>query len=173
DLAAAVLGALGLAQPEERGMADAPVLRPLRETHLADGPRLDPVVAAPRRRADLEGRGGAPERLELRLDVRERRVVEARADLRDVHQPPALVEAQVERAEVGARALRRGVAADDELLAELALDLQPVPRAARGVVAQAPLRHDALEPLLGSRLVELPAVLEHVIAAAHDGARRR
>ena len=154
-------------------MADPAVGRPLGESNLADELRLDPVVAAARRRADVERRRRARQRFQPTGDERQRRLVEPRAHLRDVDEPAALVEPEVERAEVGARAPGRRVASDDELLAELALDLEPVSGALADVGAVALLRHDALEPRATRRVEKLPALLEHVVAEVDDAARRQ
>src|SRR5262249_57828216 len=71
--------------------------------------------------------------------------VEARADLRHVNEPGAVVEAEVQRAEPGPAALRIGVAADYEFQASRALDLQPRVRAPWHVEARDALGHDALQ----------------------------
>src|SRR5262249_25664284 len=140
---------LVVSQPEERGMANAAVLRPLGEAHLADEARLDPVMAAPARRAGGERRGRTRQRLEPRPHERQRLPREPGADLRALREAVALVEPEVERAEVRARALRIRPAADDELLPELHFDLEPVARAAARVGAVGLLGDDALEPALG------------------------
>ena len=148
-------------------MANAPFVRPFGEAHLADESRLDPVMAAPGRAAHLEGRRLAAEGLELLQRRRERLLVEAGADLGHVDEAPALVEADVERAEVRARSLGIGVAADDELLASLALDLDPLARAATDVGRGGALGDDALEPRLRRGVVEGAALARDVVAVAH------
>ena len=72
-----------------------------------------------------------------------------------------------------ARALRRRVASDDELLAEPALELEPVARPFADVLAVALLRHDALDPLGARRVEERLAVFEHVVAELGHPARRQ
>src|SRR4029077_19821446 len=89
-----------------------------------------------------------------------------------VHQALALVETDVERAEAGARALGIGVAADHELLAPLALDLEPVGRSPRLIRARKLLGHDALEAQLRRRLEERRALLQDEVAALHRSDRR-
>src|SRR5262249_48016280 len=89
-----------------------------------------------------------------------------------VDQLTTLVQAQVERPEVSASALGYGVAADDELLLELALDLEPVPRAPGDVGAATLLRDHALESLLAGSVEEFGAVALDVIAVSDDAARR-
>src|SRR5439155_20869142 len=173
DLAHAVFGPLVVAQSQEGRVADATVCGPLGEPHLADELRLDPPVAAAPGCADVERRGRARERCEPFRDARERRFVEPRADLRDIDEPAVRIEPEVERAEVRARALRRRVASDDELLAELALELEPVARPFADVLAVALLRHDALDPLGARRVEERLAVFEHVVAELGHPARRQ
>ncbi|KAG0771200.1 hypothetical protein G6F22_016691 [Rhizopus arrhizus] len=79
--------------------------------------------------------------------------VEAGADLAGVAQcAVVLVHGQQQRAQALARALRRGVADDDELLAAAALDLQPVIAATRHVGGGLALGDDAFQPhLAGGR----------------------
>src|SRR5206468_3128380 len=131
-------------------MSDAAVACPLGEANLAHDSRLDPVVAAPAGRAARERRGRPLERTKLLADRLECPLVEPRADLGDVDQLALVVETQVQRAEMRPRALWHRVAADHELLPELTLDLQPVPRAFRGIGAVALLRDHAFQPLLAA-----------------------
>src|SRR5207237_9091155 len=126
-------------------MTDPTIACPFGEAHFAHEPGIDPVVVAAGGGAARERRGRARERAELLADGLERAVVEARADLRDVHELALVVEAQMERAEVSARALRQRVAADHELLPELTLDLEPVSRTLRGIRTVALLGDDALQ----------------------------
>src|SRR5882672_11670808 len=107
-------------------MANTTLFRPLREAHLGDERGLDPVMAAAGRRALIERRRRARQRLQQIADRAQGLVVEAGADLAGVHEPFCLVHAQVESAEGPARALGIGPAADDELLPQVALDLEPV-----------------------------------------------
>ena len=71
-------------------------------------------------------------------------LVEARADLAGVAQLAVLVVADEQRAELAARALRRREAADHQLLLGVALELQPVARAAADVGAVGALGDHAL-----------------------------
>src|SRR5262249_6345890 len=153
-------------------MTDTAIARPLSKANLSDQPRLDPVMSAPARRAAGERRGRALERPKLRADRLERSLVEPGAHLGNVDQLAPVVEAQMQSAEVRPRALRHRVAADHELLPELALDLQPVARALRGIRAVALLRDHALEALLAGGGEKIRAVLEHVVAEVDDPARR-
>jgi len=89
----------------------------------------------------------------------QRRVVEACADLPGVAQPVVLPVAHKQGPEVGARSLRRGVAADHELLLGVALELAPVARARGAVRAVRALGHDALEALAAGLAVHPLAVL--------------
>ncbi len=99
------------------------------------------------------GRCLAPERLQLLEQPADLGVVEAGADVPDVRQLAALVHREDQRAErrrATAAALR--VAGDEELLAPVRLDLQPVARApALEVPRVGALGHDPLELLLRSR----------------------
>src|SRR5262249_25571935 len=153
-------------------MTDTAIARPLSKANLSDQPRLDPVMSAPARRAAGERRGRALERPKLRADRLERSLVEPGAHLGDVDQLAPVVEAQMQGAEVRPRALRHRVAADHELLAELALDLQPVARALGGIRTVTLLRDHALETLLAGGGEKVCTVLEHVVAEVDDAARR-
>ena len=121
-----------------------------------------PVALRERRRGDLE-------RVEPRAQVEQQLRVEARADLAGEHEVVALEVADEQRAQADARALRIGEAADDELLARLALHLQPVRRAAVLVGRVAPLGDDAL-PALGARA--LPRLAARRAAARAAAAAR-
>src|SRR5712691_2987374 len=112
--------ALVAPQGDERGMSEPAVVGPVAEPDLADEPGPHPVMAlALRDRAGVEGRRGPRERLELFPEALEPRLIEAGAHLGDVDEARAVVDADVQRAEVAARALGIRVAADDELLATL------------------------------------------------------
>src|SRR5215470_7467431 len=111
-------------------MAQLPVGRPLAEAHLADEAGLGPVHPAcrrPRRVAAIERRPVALQAGQRRVEGVQGPLAEAGADLARVHElPVAVVVAEQQRAEAGPRPLWVGEAADDELLAALALELQPV-----------------------------------------------
>ena len=86
-------------------MPEPTIISPLGEPYLGDQARLDPVMTTSARRAHGERRGRAAERLELVPQLLEGLRIEARSDFRDVDEAVAFVDAQVERAEVAARAL--------------------------------------------------------------------
>jgi hypothetical protein len=77
----------------------------------------------------------------------------------DVHEAPPIEVAEQERAEVLARVARLGEAADDELLAKLDLELEPVPGTAAGLVGGVgPLGNDPLPSGRARTLEHLGAV---------------
>ena len=82
------------------------------------------------------------ERRELAVQQLQRRAVVAGANLAGVAKRLALVVAHQQRAEVLAGALGGGVPADDELLLQDALDLEPVGGARADVAGLRPLRDD-------------------------------
>src|SRR5206468_10473722 len=90
------------------------------------------------------------------------RVVETGADVADPSQLVAVVDREHERAERADAPTGAGrVADDDELLAAVRLDLQPLARApALQVPRVEPLGHDPFEPLLLRGLEERLAVVE-------------
>ena len=115
------------------------------------------------------------------LTARERLLVEAAADAAGEAQVPGLVvDAEQERADAGARALRVGPAADDELLPLRALELDPGRAAARDVGRVGALADHSLEAhpagvlqqLLRAR-VEVLAEADALAAAARARAPRR
>src|SRR5262249_2829245 len=92
-------------------------------------------------------------------EVGKRLAREAGADLAGVAQRTVLQGADENRAEVGARALGRGVAADDEFLLGANLHLAPSRRAlARLVDRRRVLGHYALETALAGGLERLETV---------------
>ena len=153
-------------------MADPPVPRPVAEPHLADEPWLDPVVSPTCRSPRVERGRVPPKRLEALPEPLQVGTVEARADLRHVDEPPAVVDPDVEGAEAGPAALGLRVAADHEFLAAMALDLEPRVRAPRDVGARGSLGQDALEPGLRGRLEEGRSGSLYVVAVARDPERR-
>src|SRR5687768_11409127 len=97
-------------------MAQPAVAGPLAEADLRDQLGVDPVGSA-RDRVDVgERRVVALEPAQALAELPQRGVVEPGSDLAGVAQLAALVVPDQQRAEVRARALRRGVAADHELL---------------------------------------------------------
>ena len=120
-LLAHLLRRLVLAQTLERRRAQVAVVRPLGEDDLADEPRLDPddvaLADARQLRHLANGDVGALERPQLREQLVDRPVGEAGADVADVLELAAAVDAEDQRAErAGAPALAARVAADHELL---------------------------------------------------------
>ena len=164
---------LVLAEALVGGRAQAAVVRPLDELDLGDELRLDPddvALADPRHLRHLaERRRVALERLQLLQQPVDLAVVETGADVADVDELAALVGREDERAERPcATALAARVAGDHELLAAVALDLQPLARApAREVAGAEPLRHDPLELLLLGRGEQRVAVVE-ALRELHD-----
>ena len=88
----------------------------------------------------------------------QRVAVEARPDLARVVQAVRVVDADEQRAELDPRALGRREAADHELLAVLALELQPVARARRGIRCLGTLGDDALPALFAGLREHLDAL---------------
>ena len=105
--------------------------------------------------------------IELRAQVEQQLGVEAGADLAGKDEVVALEVADEQRTETDARALRIGEAADDQLLARLALHLEPVRRAAMLVGRVAPLGDDAFPALRAGALPRL------VIVERGDASQRR
>src|SRR4030095_5440143 len=105
------------------------VAGPLGEGDLNDDRRLDPVRPQTRQADRLrERRRVERDRVEPGAQVEEQFRVEARADLAREDEVVSLEEADQQCAEPNAASLRIGEAADHELLARLALHLQPVRR---------------------------------------------
>src|SRR5215469_17845168 len=139
-------------QALEPRVAQLPVGRPLAEAHLADEARLDPVHVGPRQVAAVERRPVALQAGQRRVEGVQRPLAEAGADLARVRElAVGVVVAEQQRAEAGPRPLRVGEAADDELLAALALELQPVLGPSGSVRRVGALGDDPL-PALGAGL---------------------
>ena len=174
QLATHLLGLLVLAEALVGGRAQPAVVRPLGELDLADEPRLDPddVVAAHLRhlRDEAERRARPLERPELLEELVDLLLREARADVADVLEAVLAADSEDERAErPRPPSLPARVAGDDELLAAVHLDLQPVARAAARLVARARLLgDDALELLRRRRLLQAGPVVESL--REEDGA---
>jgi hypothetical protein len=99
------------------------------------------------------------------MQLFERRMREAGADVADVAPFVTLADGKHQRTEVGPRSAWRGEAGDHRLLAARRLDLQPVRAACTRVIAAvSPLGHDAFEALLLGLLEVLNAVLRAVLA---------
>ncbi|VTS66506.1 Uncharacterised protein [Streptococcus dysgalactiae subsp. equisimilis] len=138
------------AQTVEHRLADDPATGHLRIGNLAQSLRSHPLHhAGLARRRHLRQRAGIDRQgRQALMDLLQAGGGEAGADLAGVAQPAFLVravEAEKQGADVPARALRLGVADDHELLAQLALELDPVVAAARAVDAAQALADHAFE----------------------------
>ena len=157
---------LVVTQALERRCTQMPVVRPLRELDLAHELRLDPhdVALAHLRHLRLGGEraGVSPQRLELLQEPVDVVLGEAGAAVADPVDVVPAIRPEHERAEApGAPALSLRPAADDELLALVRLELQPVAAAPAFEVARLrALRHHAFEPTLERRGEEPLAVVE-------------
>src|SRR5208282_3172951 len=143
-------------QFEETRMADAAVVGPLAETHLADEVRRAKVRSAGRRgfagQGLTKGRMIARTRLEQTMDFTQFRVVEARADPGNEPQVARrLVLPDQQRAEMGPRSRRIGPSANHEAGCDGAFDLDPLARAHAAIRCGAALRDDSFEPRRGGR----------------------
>src|SRR3954451_6239409 len=151
-------GAFVLAQPEEARLEHPAGGGPLREADLRDELRADPVHPRGARLDRLvERRRWNLQRLEPRAQRHERRRVDPRAHLARVAQRARLVVADQQRAEAEAGALRFGEAADDDLLLQDALELEPVARAPAAVGRVRALGDQALPSRRAGALVGVAA----------------
>jgi hypothetical protein len=113
------------------------------------------VHTGSRQRAAVERGPVLLEAGQRRVQAVQRWPAEAGADLAGVGElVTGVVVAQQQGAEPGAGPARVGEAADDEFLAVLALELQPVPGPAGAVGRAGALGDDAL-PAAGARLAEI------------------
>src|SRR5262249_19081502 len=136
------------AQPLIARLAQLAIACPLRERHLGDQLGLCPMRVAGRI-TGLERRRGPLAPLELVAEPLQRLLVKAGSDLAGIAQPAiGQVIADEQRAEALAGPPRRTPAADDELLAMSALELQPIARAHGDVWAGGSLGHDSLPAAL-------------------------
>src|SRR6185436_7704966 len=146
---------LVLTQTEVGRVAELAVAGALGEAELRDQLRLDPDEIALARRIDERGLR-APTPAELPMEIGQRRLGEARADLARVAEPVAVEGADQEGSEMLASAARRREAADHELFLRTDLHLAPGRRALAGLVPGARvLADDAFQsppPRLGERL---------------------
>ena len=107
-------------------MAQQAVRRPLGEGDLRHELGLDPVRIAGDGARDVDERARlAPQLSKLRAEVVERGAVEAGADAAAIVQLAVLELAEQQRGERAALLVGDAVAADDELVAAEAFDLQP------------------------------------------------
>src|SRR5918992_1792325 len=148
-----------LAQSQERSLPDYAFVGALGEGDFADQHRPQPLHAFFARRI-LERGIRALVRSEFFRELAEHLVIEAGAHLARIDQlSRALVDAEQQRAEAVARTARRGVAGDDEVLAQPALKLDPALGAAGDIHRLGLLADQALEP-------ELARVIEHFLRRA-------
>src|SRR5438477_5320265 len=157
-----------LAQAEERGLPHDAVVGTFREGDLRHELRLHPLDAFFARRIG-ERRIGPRHCREALGQRAEPFLIEPRADLAGVAQLAAghIVDAENQRTEAGSRAAGRGVADDDEVLLEAALELDPGLGAARFVDRVGALADQALEPELACLLEHLARLPFQVFAQAH------
>jgi len=126
-LADDVTGGLVLTQPEEPGMPQAVVARPLGEADLCDELRRHPGHIAFTDGPGIVERGVLGVQLAHPPgEVMERRLVESGPDLARIPQAVAVEVPDQQRAIFESRAPRRRVAADHKLLPVLTLELEPV-----------------------------------------------
>ena len=149
-------GFLVFAQSLEGGVTQRSVVAPFRERDLGHELRLDPVRAlgfeASRRIG--EGRRRLLELVQHRAQLCQGLVVESGPDLAGIAELARFVDAEQQRAESPAAALRIGESADDHFLPLAALDLDPLARAhTRAVERVGALRDRAFEPE-STRLLE-------------------
>src|SRR6202790_325845 len=111
------------------------------------------------------------ERLQASKYFFERLVIKASANLSDVNEPALLVvQAENQRAEIFAAALRIGVASDDALLTLRDFDFQPIARALLFVNAFALFGEDAFQSALLRRVEKIKPFLGIVIGKLHNPA---
>src|SRR6266851_5463258 len=108
------------------------------------------------------------ERLQASKDFFERLLIEAGAHLADVNEAPLLVvQAEHERTEIFAAALRIGIASDDALLTLRDFDFEPIARALFFVSAAALLGNDAFQSALFCRFEKIKTLFGIVVGKVH------
>src|SRR5438105_13608731 len=150
-----VLGRLVVAQALVGGMSHLPGASPLGELHLPDQLRLAEDGALRRwRLGGCEGRGVAAQRPELGLELRQHAIGEAGTRRAGAAAGPVSVIADQQRPDPPlAVALTRQPTSDDDLLAEVVLDLEPGVGPAGGAVGVVErLGRDPLHLHLAARL---------------------
>ena len=123
-------------QAQIHGMPEVAVSRPLGKPDLRHEHRPHPVRPLVRLRPFAERTCLRLERFQLCHDAGELGLVEAGADVADIHERTIVVDAQRQRAEMGACVPRLGPAADDELLLVDDFQLAPVGRSLARPVAR-------------------------------------
>src|SRR6185369_17904501 len=144
------------AQTLERRMAKRAVVAPFRERDFRDEIGFDPMCSlgfVPAWRIH-EWRLALLAFDELLVQCRERVLVETGADLARVAELAAVVDAQQQSTESGARTLRLGKAADHHFLAARALHLDPVARPLAIVVERIGALADGAFEAQGAGLLE-------------------
>ena len=105
-LAHALLDRLVVADPQERGVAQEAVGRPLLEPHLDDELGLDPDVPVPRRNRAPEGGRRTRFLREAPVEAGELLLGKARSDAAGIDEASVLPRGEVERSETGPRPFR-------------------------------------------------------------------
>src|SRR5262245_4462580 len=140
-------------------VAELVVHGPLSERDLHDDLRCHPVRAQARQPLRLrEWRLVDFQAIEPGAKIEQQLGVEAGADFPCKDEVVAFEVSNEQRTETDSRALRIGEAADDELLARLALHLQPVRRSTMLVERVAPFGDDAFPALCAGALPRLVIV---------------
>ena len=142
---------LVVANAEEDWLTQPTVGGPLVELHFDDNLRAHPVCLLVRAHRCRERRGFPSEATQPPRHGRETLTSEAAARVADVHEVIAVEMAEEEGAEVFASVARFRVAPDDELLAELDLELEPVARSDARLVRRARALGDDALPVVSSR----------------------
>ncbi len=159
---------LVVAQALEAWMPEPPVTRRFREGDLADELRLEPHrVLALLARHLFEGRIAPFQRLECLGKAGEIARVEAGADLARIDELAIGERAEQERGERLTLHLRAAIAADHELIAFAAFDLEPVPGCARSGKARRRVSTRCPRALLRALARRTPA-----LSLAHNRHRR-
>ena len=154
-------------------MAQEPVLRPFGKADFGHQLRLEPgrLLVRPRLRRVLERRVGALQAGDGPFQLVRLGCSQARTHAADVAEPAVVVGAEQQRAHARAVLLGARVAADDELLAMVALQFDPVAVARTAVGSRGALAHHALEAQLAGGVKAVLAPPAHVAAVAYAGGR--
>src|SRR6266545_8229843 len=159
--------ALVPAQSLEPGVAQLPGRGPFAEADLRDHPGPGPVHPGPGRVPPAERAPLLLQRGQLVVEPAQGLLVEPCPHLARVDElPVAVVDAEQQRTEAGAAALRIGVPTDHELLVVLALELQPVLGPAARIWGVGPFGDEPFPALLARLSVELDPVADPVLGEA-------
>ncbi|MNO66019.1 hypothetical protein D3C76_567980 [compost metagenome] len=162
---------LVVAQTMENRLAHQAFAGHLGEGHFAQQLGLQPgdPVRVPAAWRYGQRAGLAAQRLEPLMDGRETGRAEPRAHLAGVAQHAiAVVQAEQQGSQILAGALGRAVADDDELLAELAFELDPVPGAALHVAAADALADQPFQPELAGAVEDAAGIVAEVLRVAQQ-----